>query len=49
VTFHTPSKGVGDGFPGCFVAWFIFCAALAVAVVGVLGWAVIALVNHFTA
>ncbi|MET8985924.1 hypothetical protein ABZW49_10785 [Nonomuraea wenchangensis] len=38
-----------DGFLGCFGAWFLFCALLAVGVLGVVVWAVITLVNHFTA
>jgi hypothetical protein len=47
--FRTPSKGPDDAFPGCFAAWFLFCALLSVVVLGVAVWAVIALVNHFTA
>lgn len=34
--------------PGCFGAWFAFCALLGLAVLGVAVWAVISLVNHVT-
>lgn len=34
---------------GCFAAWFVFCALLGLGVLGVGLWAVITLVNHFTA
>lgn len=34
---------------GCFLAWFAMVFAIAMVVVGVFVWAVIALVNHFTA
>lgn len=44
-----PTPKPDDGFPGCFVAWFVFCALLAVVVLGVAVWAVIALVTHVTA
>lgn len=33
---------------GAFLAWFIFCAVLGLVVLGVVIWAVIALVTHFT-
>lgn len=31
-----------------FVAWFVFCAVMGVTWIGVLIWAVISLVNHYT-
>jgi hypothetical protein len=40
---------VNDKTPRWFAAWFVFCAVLGLALVGVGVWAVIALVNHFTA
>ena len=36
-------------FGGWFAAWFVFCALLGLGVLGVIVWAVIALVTHFTA
>ncbi|MFB4280799.1 hypothetical protein ACBJ59_36305 [Nonomuraea sp. MTCD27] len=34
---------------GCFLVWFVFCLVLALGMAGVGVWAVITLVNHFTA
>jgi hypothetical protein len=31
-----------------FAAWFIFCALLAFGLLGVIVWAIIALVTHYT-
>jgi len=31
-----------------FIAWFAFCAVLGLGLTGVIVWAVIALVTHFT-
>jgi hypothetical protein len=31
-----------------FAAWFVFCAVLGLGLIGVMVWAVIALVTHFT-
>lgn len=42
-------RDIDKGIGGCFIAWFLFCALLGVAVLGVIVWAVITLVNHFTA
>lgn len=28
--------------------WFVFCAALSVTILALVGWAVVKLVNHFT-
>lgn len=36
--------GVGCGF----ILWFIFCAALGLGLLGVIVWAIIRLVVHFT-
>lgn len=35
-------------FAGCFGAWFVFCVLLGLALLGVLVWALITVVNHFT-
>lgn len=42
------SRRPGSKPEGCFVAWFLFRAVAAVVVLGVVLWAVIKLVNHFT-
>lgn len=34
--------------PTGFKVWFAICAAVSLAVIGVLLWAVIAVVNHYT-
>lgn len=45
---------IGNGGPGPgkwgkgFIAWFAFCGLLALGLLGVIAWAVIALVAHFT-
>lgn len=31
-----------------FAAWFVFCAVIGLGLIGLLAWAVITLVNHFT-
>jgi hypothetical protein len=31
-----------------FAMWFAFCAALSVGLVGLIAWAIIRLVNHYT-
>jgi len=43
--FAKAGKLMAGGF-GC---WFAFCAALSVAGLGLTAWAIIKLVNHFTA
>lgn len=39
----------GPAFSIVFVAWFVFCALIGLGTLGVVVWAVIKLVNHFTA
>lgn len=48
MTAHRPLR-TGDTVAGCFGIWFAFVAILALAATGVGIWAVIVLVNHFTA
>jgi hypothetical protein len=36
-----------DDHKGWFAAWFVFCALVAVGMLGLVAWAVIRLVNHF--
>ncbi|MFF4417015.1 hypothetical protein ACFYY8_31225 [Streptosporangium sp. NPDC001559] len=38
-----------DVLGGCFGLWLVLCALLGLVMTGVLIWAVISLVNHFTA
>lgn len=38
-----------DKESGCFLAWFAMVFVVALVMAGVFVWAVIALVNHFTA
>jgi len=45
------SFGSGGGMPRRgkgFIAWFAFCALLGLGLLGVVVWAVIALVTHYT-
>lgn len=37
-----------DLIPNGFKVWFVFCALLGLSILGVLGWAVISLVTHYT-
>ena len=45
---------IGNGGPDLhrwgkgFAAWFVFCALLGLGLIGVVVWAVIVLVTHFT-
>jgi hypothetical protein len=49
-----PAHELGNGGPDLrrwgkgFAAWFVFCALLGLGLLGVVVWAVIALVAHFT-
>lgn len=36
------------GMPWWFMLWFAFCALLGLGILGLIAWAVITLVNHFT-
>jgi hypothetical protein len=41
---RTPTPGhIGAGF----VAWFVFCALVSLAMLGLIAWAIVTLVNHF--
>lgn len=37
-----------DHETGLFVAWFAFCALLSLGMVGLIAWAIVRLVVHFT-
>lgn len=34
--------------PWWFIVWFVFCALLALGFLGLIAWAIITLVTHFT-
>jgi hypothetical protein len=48
MAFREPQKSVRLPYGGCFGAWFVFCALLGLGLLGVVVWAVIAVVNHVT-